>query len=220
MAPELQTLELLLTVLATAVMAASAATQAVRCGLDPVGAIFLSVVTAVGGGTLRDLLIGATPVFWLEDPTYLLTAVPVGLVTHALVGRMRIGTGRRLKLLDYLDAVGLALFTVVGARVALANGASPMAAIVLGCLTGIAGGMCRDVLCGITPIVLRRDVYATLSLIGAALYVLLVQVTGSHLSLWAAFAAIALSRVSVVAMRPTEKVEPEAEALYRPRADP
>ena len=91
-----------------------------------------------------------------------------------------------------------------------------MAAIVLGCLTGIAGGMFRDVLCGITPIVLRRDVYATLSLSGAALYVLLLHVTGERLSLWVAFVAIALSRVLVVALRPTEKVETATQAPHRP----
>ncbi|WP_417513579.1 trimeric intracellular cation channel family protein [Minwuia sp.] len=202
----LQTLILVLTVLATAVMAASAAIQAVRSEFDPVGAIFLSVVTAVGGGTLRDLLIGATPVFWLQDVTYLTTAVPVGLITFFLARRMAIGTGRRQKLLAYLDAVGLALFTLVGIKVALANGIPAHFAVVLGCITGIGGGMFRDVLCGFTPIVLRKDLYATLSLAGGALYILLSEYLTDQISVTVAFLVIAISRIIVVARTPVETV--------------
>lgn len=199
---DVETLLLFLNILATAVMAASAAAQAVRCEFDPVGAIFLSVITAVGGGTLRDLLIGIAPVFWLKDPVYFLTAVPVGLVTFFLVSKMKVGTGRRRKLLAYLDAIGLALFTLVGVKVALAAGMSPVFAVILGCLTGIGGGIFRDVLCGITPIVLRRDIYATLSLLGGALYIVAQPYWGEQLSVIIAFAAIAVSRIIVVARTP------------------
>ena len=111
----------LLTVVATAVMAASAAVQGVRQGFDPFGTTVLAIVTAVGGGTLRDLLIGTAPVFWLQDMTYLATAVPVALITFALGRTLKEGGGRRLRLLLYLDAIGLALFTLVGIQSALAN---------------------------------------------------------------------------------------------------
>lgn len=185
-------------------MAASAATQAVRCEFDPVGAIFLSVITAVGGGTLRDLLIGATPVFWLKDPTYFFTAVPVGLVTFFLVSKMEVGTGRRMKLLAYLDAIGLAMFTLVGVKVALATGISPIFAVVLGTITGIGGGMFRDVLCGETPIVLKRDIYATLSLLGGGLFIALMFYWSEEISITVAFFAIAISRVIVVARSSTD----------------
>lgn len=184
-------------------MAASAAVQAVRCDFDPVGAIFLSVVTAVGGGTLRDLLIGATPVFWLTGHMYLSVSVPIGLLTFYLVRKMQVGTGRRLKLLAYFDAIGLALFTLVGAKVALSSGIGPEFAVLLGCLTGIGGGMFRDVLCGITPIVLRKDIYATLSLIGGALYFGLQEIWSEPLSFLAAFLWIIVTRIIVVAKRPT-----------------
>ncbi|WP_416896959.1 MAG: trimeric intracellular cation channel family protein [Minwuia sp.] len=192
-------LVLVLTVLATAVMAASAAVQAVRCEFDPIGSIFLSVTTAVGGGTIRDLLIGATPVFWLQDATYLTTAVPVSLLSFFAARRLKAGGGRRLRILAYLDAIGLALFTLVGIKVALVHGIAPHFAVVLGCVTGIAGGMFRDVLSGMTPIVLRKDIYATLSLAGGALYVALSMYVNDEIGVIVAFLAIAVSRIVVVA---------------------
>ncbi len=161
-----------LTVLATAVMAASAAVQGVRQGFDPFGATVLAIVTAVGGGTLRDLLIGNFPVFWLQDITYLATAVPVALLTYWFGSTLREGGGRRLRLLLYFDAIGLALFTLVGVQAALSNGLSIVSAVVLGCVTGVAGGMFRDLLCGLQPSILKQDLYATISLLGGLLYIL------------------------------------------------
>jgi len=203
---DIQILMLVLNVLATAVLAASASIQAVRQDFDPIGAIFLSVVAAVGGGTLRDVLIGATPVFWLKDATYLATAVPVGLATFFLARRVPGGGGKRRKLLAYLDAIGLALFTLVGLRIALGHGLEPAYAVVLGCLTGIGGGMFRDVLSGVTPIVLRKDIYATLALAGGGLYLLLIRYLDGQTSIIAAFAAIALARIAVVWRTPADQM--------------
>lgn len=152
-------------------MAASAAVQGVRQGFDPFGATVLAIVASVGGGTLRDLLIGSSPVFWLKDLTYLSTAVPVGLLTFFLAGKLQKGEGNRLKLLLYLDAVGLALFTLVGAQAALDLGLHTASAVTLGCITGVAGGMFRDVLCGLQPTILKQDLYATISIIGGLVYV-------------------------------------------------
>lgn len=151
-------------------MAASAAIQGRRQGFDPFGAIVLAIVASVGGGTLRDLLIGATPVFWLTDLSYLATAIPVGLITFFLAKKLKKGNGRRMRLLLYFDAMGLALFTLTGAQEALANDLSIASAVVLGCITGVAGGMFRDVLCDIQPSILKQDLYATISIIGGIIF--------------------------------------------------
>jgi len=179
-------------------MAASAAVQGTRQGFDPFGTTVLAMVTAVGGGTLRDLLLGATPVFWLRDPTYLLTAIPVGLVTYFLVAGISQGFGKRLRLLLYLDAIGLALFTLVGTQVALENGQSIISAVVLGCITGVAGGMIRDMLCGLQPTVLKQDLYATISLLGAVIYGFARDPISEELALAGAFFFMVIFRFIVV----------------------
>ena len=109
---------------------------------------------------------------WLKDLTYLATAVPVGLFAFVLSGKIQSGEGQRLRLLLYLDAIGLALFTLVGAKAALDIDLPIASAVVLGCITGVAGGMFRDVLCGIQPTILKRDLYATISIIGGIIYAL------------------------------------------------
>ena len=194
---------LVLTVLATSVMAASAVIQAVRFEFDFFGCLFIGLITAVGGGTIRDLLIGATPVFWIKDITYLATAVPVSALTFLIVRQISTGTGLRWRLLLYLDAIGLALFTLIGVQVATDHGLTPIMAVILGCLTGVGGGMIRDVLCGLTPIVLKSDIYATLSLIGGALYLLIRNYLAEDAALIAAFLFIAIARLIVVARSKT-----------------
>ena len=172
MLSSLSSITFVLTIVATIVMAATAAIQAARQDFDPFGAVVLAIVTAVGGGTLRDLLMGVTPVFWLIDMTYLSTAVPIGFLTYFIAKRYNKGGGRRLIFLQYLDGIGLALFTLVGTQAALAIGLPIPSAIVLGCITGVAGGMFRDMLCGLQPAILKQDLYATISLAGGAIYVL------------------------------------------------
>jgi len=189
---------LFLTILATSVMAASAAIQAVRYEFDYFGAVFLSVITAVGGGSLRDVLIGIAPVFWLEDQIYLLTSIPVGIITFFLTKKIDFATGSKLKLLSLFDAVGLALFTLIGVKVASANDLSVMVSVILGCITGIGGGLLRDVLCGETPIVLKKDIYATLSIVGGALYLGLTAYFPDKVSIVIAFLFIALTRAYFV----------------------
>jgi uncharacterized membrane protein YeiH len=188
----------LLTVVATAVMAASAAVQGVRQDFDPFGTTVLAIVTAVGGGTLRDLLIGSAPVFWLQDMTYLATAVPVALLTYLLGKSLKQGGGRRLRLLLYLDAIGLALFTLVGVQSALANEMGLVSSVVLGCITGVAGGMFRDLLCGLQPSILKQDLYATISLLGGLLYFFALQWLNEELSLILAFVFMTLFRFFIV----------------------
>lgn len=179
-------------------MAASAAIQGARQGFDPFGATVLAIVTAVGGGTVRDILIGRFPVFWIKDLTYLAVAVPVALLVFLAARRMKAGGGRRLRLLLYLDAVGLALFTLVGVQISLGIGVSPVIAVVLGCTTGVAGGMIRDVLCGLQPSVLKEDLYATISLAGGAIYVIWREALNPETGLMTAFVLMTMARFYVV----------------------
>lgn len=191
-----------LSLLATAVMAASAAIQAHRAHMDLFGATVLAIATAMGGGTLRDLFLGLTPVFWITDTRYLAVAVPVALISFALATRMSSGNGRRLNVLMQLDAIGLALFTLTGVQVALAAEVSPVLAIVLGCITGTAGGMIRDLLCNMTPSLLKEDLYATLSLAGGALYLMTLGPLGEALATAVGFATILVSRLVVLRLLP------------------
>ncbi|MBO9407739.1 trimeric intracellular cation channel family protein [Shimia sp. R9_1] len=186
------------TIIATAVMAASASIQGVRHTLDLFGATLIGVATAVGGGTLRDLLLGRTPVFWIEDLSYLATAVPVAVAMYFVATRLPSGNGRRLRLLMQLDAIGLALFTLVGVRVALDMSTHPAIAVVIGCITGIVGGIIRDVLCNVTPSVLKEDLYATVSLIGGGIYVLSAPIIGETLSFALCFGLMLIARLILI----------------------
>ncbi len=189
---------LLLTVLATAVMAASAALQGVRHELDLFGATVIAVAAAVGGGTVRDLLLGRMPVFWITDLTYLLTAIPVGALAF-LVGRtLPSGNGRRLRLLMMFDAAGLALFTLVGIEVALEAQVHPFVAVVIGCITGTVGGMIRDILCNVTPSVLREDLYASISLAGGAVFVLIQPLMDVRAAMGVSFGLMLVARLVVI----------------------
>lgn len=187
-----------LTILATAVMAASAAIQAVRHRMDPFGATVLAFATALGGGTVRDLLLGRVPVFWMSDLRYVATVVPVALIFYYLATRMHAGNGRRLRWLLRFDALGLALFTLVGVRVAQDYDTPAVIAVIVGCITGTVGGMIRDLLSNVTPTVLKEDLYATISLAGGAGYFLLQPFLGEAVALVICFAAMLLVRLFVL----------------------
>lgn len=156
-------------VLAIAVFAASGALVASRKRMDAVGFVLIGCVTGFGGGTVRDLLLGRTPVFWLAEP--LLIAVAAG--ASVLVFFTAHLVQSRFRALLWADAVGLALYAVVGAEIALAQGAAPWAAVLLGTITATFGGIVRDVICNEVPLILRREIYATAAALGAALFVAL-----------------------------------------------
>ena len=187
-----------LTILATMVMAITAAIQGVRQNFDPFGVVVLAIVTSVGGGSLRDLLIGTTPVFWLVDITYIATAVPTALITYVLSNSYGQRGGKRLSFLQYFDAIGLALFTLVGVQSALLANLPTLSVIVLGCVTGVAGGMFRDMLCGLQPAILKQDLYATISLIGGFIYVVLLGYIDETLSLSVSFLCMLTLRSMIV----------------------
>lgn len=191
-------LSVVITVMATATMAVSGVIQAVRHDMDLLGAAVLALITAVGGGTVRDVLLGATPVFWLTDLIYLSTIIPISLLACLFAYRMKGGAGRRLRILGYIDALGLGLFTLVGVQKTLAFGLHPGIAIIMGCVTGTAGGMIRDLLCGEPPVLLKQDLYATLSLVGGLCFILAEPHLGLQLSSLLCIAVVTLSRVAVL----------------------
>lgn len=139
--------------------------------VDLFGVVVLALVTALGGGTIRDVCLGATPVFWVQDPRYVLTAVLAGLATFAFARRR----DPPMNLLEIADAFGLAFFTMVGARKSLSHEAGPTIAIALGTITGVAGGILRDVLLNELPLVFRKAIrlYATAAMLGAGVYLAL-----------------------------------------------
>jgi len=149
------------------VFAVAGSLAAGRKQMDLFGVVVVALVTALGGGTLRDVTLGLSPVFWVSDPMYVLVAAAAAIGTFALARSFRLP--RRLMLVA--DAFGLAIFTVIGVRKALGVGVHPGIAVVMGVMTGVAGGMIRDVLSGEIPLILRREIYATASLCGAGVFV-------------------------------------------------
>lgn len=159
--------------LGVAVFAISGVLAAGRKHLDWFGVLVIATVTAIGGGTLRDLLIGRT-VFWLADTGYL-WAIFAATLTALLVIRFR---EIPLRALLVADALGLALFAISGARIAESAGYGGIIAVILGTMTGVAGGVFRDMLLAEIPLLLRDgEIYATAAIIGIVVYLVL-QATG------------------------------------------
>lgn len=153
--------------LGTFAFAVSGATTGVRKGLDLFGVLVLSFAAATAGGITRDVLLGATPPVALADPVYFAIAATAGLVTF-----FRYDTVERLRNpVQLSDAIGLGLFAVVGAGKALDYGVGAVGAVMLGILTGVGGGIVRDVLVVQVPGVLQRELYAVAALLGALLVV-------------------------------------------------
>ncbi|QNK01641.1 trimeric intracellular cation channel family protein [Dyella telluris] len=152
----------------TVVFAIEGATTAIHAGLDLLGVLVLSFIVALGGGIVRDLLLGDTPPSAMRDWRYPVLAFVAGLVTfvwHAQVEALP------ALLLSTLDAAGLALFAVAGAEKALEFGIHPFMATLLGAITGCGGGVVRDMLLSRIPMVLVADIYASAALLGAAVLV-------------------------------------------------
>lgn len=159
---------LIFEMLGTAVFAITGVLAVTRRGLDVFGAVVLGVVTAVGGGTVRDLLLDQ-PVFWMTDASYLWAAV-FGAFVAFWVGHHLANT---YHLVLYLDAGGAALFALIAANKVLMLDAPQVMAVILGVLTGIGGGLIRDVLAGRPTLLMSREIYATPILIGCIIFVLL-----------------------------------------------
>ena len=146
------------------VFALSGGLAASRRGLDFFGILVVSLLPAIGGGTLRDLLLDR-PVFWLEHSNTILIALGGGVLSAILGERIA-----RFKTLIWFDAMGLALFSVIGAQAAHALGHGPIVVVMMGTITASFGGLLRDVVCNEVPLILREDIYATAALIGAMVF--------------------------------------------------
>lgn len=151
----------------TVIFAISGVLLAGRLRMDPFGVTVLGAVTAIGGGTIRDLTLGATPVFWITDTTYLWVIIATCIITMLLVRHPR-----RLAwwVLPVCDAIGLAVFVGIGVEKALMFQDSYLVAVIMGVITGCGGGIIRDILAREVPMVLRREVYATACIIGGVFH--------------------------------------------------
>jgi len=158
----------ILGLLGVAVFAISGGLAAGRKGLDWVGVVALGTVTALGGGTVRDVLLDREEIFWIGDTSYLWVAIVSSFLT--IFGFHHLGSPTRA--LRVADALGLALFTVVGAQVAELEGASPLVIVIMAVLTGVAGGAIRDTLASEIPLVFRstETLYSVAALGGVLVY--------------------------------------------------
>jgi uncharacterized membrane protein YeiH len=152
-----------------AVFAVTGALVASRKQMDIFGFALLGTVTGIGGGTLRDVLLGQLPVFWVGQPLYLVTCAAVSCVVFFTAHLPQ----SRYRLLLWFDAVGLVLFAITGAEKAMLSGADPVVAVAMGVITATFGGIIRDVIGGESTIVLSREIYVTAALLGALTFVAL-----------------------------------------------
>lgn len=162
----------------TVVFAISGGLMAARKRYDVFGFLVVAMAPAIGGGTMRDVALGALPVFWVADANYLIVTAAAALLTF-FFARFFV---RYASALLVADAFGLALFAVVGAEKALSFGAAPLLAVTMGAITASGGGILRDVLCREEPLILRREIYATAAILGAALFVGMMAQTGDRVA--------------------------------------
>ena len=175
--------------------AMSGALAAGRRNMDLFGVALIAFLTALGGGTVRDILLGNFPVTWTQHPRYIYMTITGGLHPIAIARLMR----HLHQLFLVLDAAGLVAFTVIGCNVALKLGYDTIVVVMSGITTGIFGGILRDILCNRTPQVLRHELYASVSLVVALLYLeLLNQGLSENITLLAAFSVGLLLRMAAI----------------------
>lgn len=159
----------ILEVLGTIAFAISGALSAMNRRLDLFGIFIIAFVTAIGGGTLRDALIGETPVTWMENIVYIYL---IGSVTIlSIIFRNKIDHLK--KSLFLFDTIGLGVFTITGVETGIQNDLDPIISIALGAMTGTFGGVIRDILCNEIPVIFRKEIYATACIIGALAYIIM-----------------------------------------------
>jgi len=185
----------LFTLAGVAVFAASGALAAGRRSLDPVGVLVLALVTATGGGTLRDVLMDRHPVFWIAQPSFITVSIIAAAATWAWVRRFPPPD----RALQYADAIGLAFFSIAGTQIAEGAGLSAPIAVIMGAITGCAGGLIRDVLVAEVPLIFRQsELYVTACLAGIGIYLLLAQLLPREPAALAGIVTIALIRLASI----------------------
>lgn len=155
--------------LGTTAFAISGALAAMNRRLDLFGIFIIAFVTSIGGGTLRDVLIGNTPVNWMTQPSYVYLISVV--TTLAIVFRNKLDHLK--KSLFLFDTIGLGIFTIIGVEIGIQNELSPIISIALGAMSGSFGGVIRDILCNEIPVIFRKEIYATACIVGGSVFILL-----------------------------------------------
>lgn len=161
----------ILDLIGTFVFAISGLRLAAKKEMDLFGAAVIACVTAVGGGTTRDVLLGASPVSWISNPHYsiaIILAIPVTFLFHSYIVKLK-------RTIFIFDSIGIALFTISGMEKALDYGLNPAMAMVLGMVSAVVGGVIRDILCNEIPLIFRKEIYATACLIGAFFFFILTE---------------------------------------------
>lgn len=176
----------ILDIFGSAVFAATGAVRAVKGRLDMLGVLVLACTVGVGGGIIRDTIIGATPVGALNDTWYLAICLVVGMIVFFQASILKNHT----RMIQVFDALGLGVFTFIGANKAYEYGIPPIGIVLCGVMTATAGGVIRDVMMSEIPVTLRSDFYATASLFGGVIY--LVLKTFTPLPLFTIFCIVAL----------------------------
>ena len=190
------TLITVLDLIGTLVFAISGSLMAKQHDFDIFGAAVVAFVTALGGGTIRDLLIGVTPVGWMIDPQYLvavITGVVMVLIFPSYLLKLR-------KTMFLFDTIGIGIFTLIGIQKAIGLGLSPMIALMMGIVSAVFGGVIRDILCTEVPLIFRKEIYATACLAGGAIYLLSIYlgVNNNLAMIISMFIIIGIRLVSVV----------------------
>ena len=162
---------LIIDILGTIAFAISGVLVAMNKRMDPFGVLIIAFVTAVGGGTLRDIMVGVEPVSWMQNMTFVYVIIATTL--FAVVFRNLLKHLRRSLFL--FDTIGIGLYTVVGIETGLVAGLHPIICIALGTMTACFGGVIRDILCNEIPVIFRKEVYATACIFGGFTYFLLLQ---------------------------------------------
>ncbi|MEL0643467.1 trimeric intracellular cation channel family protein [Olleya sp. Ti.3.14] len=158
-------------ILGTIAFAISGVLVALNKRMDAFGILIIAFVTAVGGGTLRDVLIGETPVSWMKDMTFIY--VVIASTIFAVVFRSKIDYLR--KSLFLFDTIGIGLYTVVGVEKGISAGLHPIICIFLGTMSACFGGVIRDILCNEIPVIFRKEVYATACILGGVTYFVVIK---------------------------------------------
>ncbi len=162
---------LIIDILGTIAFAISGVLVAMEKKLDLFGVLIIAFVTAIGGGTLRDLLIGNTPVVWMRDATYVITIVITVAVAIVFVNQLKY----LRKSLFLFDTIGIGLYTLIGVEKGVEAGLLPIMCIALGTITASFGGVIRDILCNEIPVIFRKEIYATACILGGVSYFLLTR---------------------------------------------
>ena len=158
-------------ILGTIAFAISGVLVAMEKKLDLFGVLIIAFVTAVGGGTLRDMLIGNTPVIWMRESVYIFTILGTVIFAILFVNQLKF----LRKTLFLFDTIGIGLFTMVGIEKGLSAELMPIMCIILGTITASFGGVIRDILCNEIPVIFHKEIYATACILGGASYFLLIQ---------------------------------------------